>query len=94
MAANKSELVEHVALYNGITQKQAKPIVESIFDFIMEQNANGESVKLMGFGTFEPKVRKGHKGVNPQTGEEIWIDETITPKFKPGKDYKEKVKKQ
>lgn len=94
MSANKGDLIKHVALYNGITQKDAKQIVESTLDFIMDQNANGEKVRLMGFGTFEPRVRKAHKGVNPQTGESMMIKETITPRFRPGKAYRERVKKQ
>lgn len=93
MTTNKGDLIKHVAMYNGLTQKDAKQIVESTLDFIMDQTANGEKVLLMGFGTFEPKLRKTHKGVNPQTGEEMVIKETITPKFKPGKDYREKIKK-
>jgi len=93
MTTNKGDLIKHVAMYNGLTQKDAKQIVESTLDFIMDQTANGEKVLLMGFGTFEPKLRKAHKGVNPQTGEEMIIKETITPKFKPGKDYREKIKK-
>lgn len=93
MTTNKGDLIKHVAMYNGLTQKDAKQIVESTLDFIMDQTANGEKVLLMGFGTFEPKLRKAHKGVNPQTGEEMVIKETITPKFKPGKDYREKIKK-
>lgn len=92
MTANKGDLVKHVALYNGLTQKEAKKIVETTLDFIMDQTANGEKVLLMGFGTFEPKRRKAHKGVNPQTGEEMMIEETITPKFKPGKGFKDRVK--
>lgn len=92
MSANKGDLIKHVALYNGLTQKDAKQVVETTLEFIMDQTANGEKVLLMGFGTFEPKVRKAHKGVNPQTREEMMIKETITPKFKPGKDYKDRVK--
>lgn len=92
MAANKGDLVKHVALYNGLTQKEAKQVVETTLDFIMDQAANGEKVLLMGFGTFESKVRKAHKGINPQTGEEMLIDETTTPKFKPGKEFKDRVK--
>lgn len=93
MSANKSDLIKHVALYNGLTQKDAKQIVETAFDFIIDQNADGEKVVIMGFGTFEPRIRKAHKGVNPQTGEEMLIDETVTPKFKAGKEYKKRVSK-
>jgi len=93
MSVNKGDLTKHIALYNGITQKDAKQIVESTFDFIMDQTAAGEKVTLMGFGTFESRVRKAHKGVNPQTGEEMMIGETVTPKFKPGKEYRSRIKK-
>lgn len=91
MAANKSDLIEHVALYNAITKKEAKVIVESVFEFIMTQNENGEKVKIMGFGSFEPKTRPAYNGINPQDGTDIVIPQNILPKFRPGKDYRDRL---
>ena len=54
--------------------------------------ADGKVV-LVGFGTFEIRTRTERTGRNPRTGEQIKINVTRTPAFKPGKDMKEKVSK-
>jgi len=52
---------------------------------------NGESVTLIGFGSFEVKERAERKGRNPQNGEEITIAAARLPSFKPGKALKDAV---
>jgi DNA-binding protein HU-beta len=52
----------------------------------------GDTVILVGFGTFKVTKRKARKGRNPQTGEEIKIKASKAPKFSPGKSLKEAVK--
>jgi DNA-binding protein HU-beta len=52
----------------------------------------GDTVTLVGFGTFKVVERKARKGRNPQTGEEIDIKASKAPKFTPGKALKEAVK--
>jgi DNA-binding protein HU-beta len=52
----------------------------------------GESVTLVGFGTFKVAERKARTGRNPQTGKEIKIKAKSVPKFVPGKALKEAVK--
>jgi DNA-binding protein HU-beta len=52
----------------------------------------GDTVTLVGFGTFKVTKRKARKGRNPQTGEEIKIKASKAPKFTPGKSLKEAVK--
>jgi len=54
--------------------------------------ARGEKVSLVGFGTFQVRERKARRGRNPQTGEELQIPARKTPRFKPGKGLREKVK--
>ena len=51
----------------------------------------GDSVALVGFGTFEVKERAERKGRNPQTGEEITIKAAKIPSFKAGKSLKDAV---
>ncbi|MBO4836005.1 MAG: HU family DNA-binding protein, partial [Lachnospiraceae bacterium] len=48
-------------------------------------------VQLVGFGTFELSKRAARKGRNPQTGEAMKIKASKTPKFKPGKAFKDAV---
>jgi len=51
----------------------------------------GDSVALIGFGTFEVKERAERSGRNPQTGEVITIAASKTPAFKAGKNLKDAV---
>ena len=51
----------------------------------------GRKVQLVGFGTFELSKRAARKGRNPQTGEAMKIKASKTPKFKPGKAFKDAV---
>lgn len=52
---------------------------------------NGDSVRLLGFGTFETKTRAARVGKNSHTGEQIDIPASVVPVFKAGKQLKEKV---
>ena len=53
----------------------------------------GNSVTLVGFGTFAVSQRAGRMGRNPRTGEPIKIKKAKVPKFRPGKQLKEAVEK-
>jgi len=54
--------------------------------------ARGERVTLVGFGTFQVTKRKARRGRNPQTGQTIQIPARKVPRFKPGKNFRKKVK--
>lgn len=88
---NKAELVEQVAEKTGKTKKEAGLAVDSVFQAISEALEEGEKVTLIGFGNFEVRERAARKGRNPQTGEEIHIEASKVPAFKPGKQLKEAV---
>ncbi len=51
-----------------------------------------KKVQVIGFGNFEVRERAARKGRNPQTGEEIQIEASKVPAFKPGKALKDAVK--
>jgi DNA-binding protein HU-beta len=51
----------------------------------------GDSVVLVGFGTFSVRDRAARTGRNPQTGEEIQIKAAKVPAFKAGKALKDAV---
>ena len=88
---NKEDLVRQVAAKAAITKKDAEKAVSAITEVIMDSLADGESIKLVGFGSFECRERKSRTGRNPQTGEEMIIPATTVPYFSPGKFLKEKV---
>jgi DNA-binding protein HU-beta len=90
---NKAELIERVAESTGKTKKEAGLLVDTVFQAISEALSNGEKVTLIGFGNFEVKERPARTGRNPQTGEEIQIEASKVPSFRPGKQLKELVNK-
>ncbi len=89
---NKSELIDHVASQAGLTKKQASAAVNAVFDGIQAQLAQGGSVSITGFGTFDVRSRKARTGVRPGTGEKIKIPASKAPGFKAGKTLKDSVK--
>ena len=88
---NKSELVEVAAREAGITKAAAEQALSAITGAIVSTVASGESVTLVGFGTFSVAKRAKSKGRNPRTGEEIQIPASKLPKFKAGKGLKDAV---
>jgi len=92
MKVTKQELIETVAEKTGATKKDAKALLETLFETITEALAKGKKVQITGFGTFEVRERKARTGVKPGTGEKIQIPASKYPAFKPGKALKEQIK--
>lgn len=90
---NKDELVRQVAKKTGLTNKEAKNIIQNTFDIISQSLSDGERVKITGFGTFAIKKRGGFKACNSVTGDLLNVQENIKPIFEPSKKLKEKVNK-
>jgi DNA-binding protein HU-beta len=74
------------------TKAEAANAVNLVFDSIAKALKKGDSVTLVGFGTFLVRKRKARIGRNPQTGKEIKIAAKKVPAFKPGKELKNTVK--
>ncbi|KLN97474.1 HU family DNA-binding protein [Moellerella wisconsensis] len=89
---NKTELVDAIAKNADLTKVQAKEALEATLKAISEALVNGESVQLVGFGTFKVNHRAERTGRNPQTGQEIKIEAANVPAFVAGKALKETVK--
>ncbi len=89
---NKSDLIEQVAGKTGLTKKDSEKALSAVLESVEEALAKGESVQLVGFGTFEARTRKEREGRNPSTGEKIKIAATRVPAFKPGKALKDQVR--
>jgi DNA-binding protein HU-beta len=88
---NKGDLVNEISKVVK-TKKEAQAVVDCVLSSITKALENGDSVSLVGFGTFKVAERKARKGRNPQTGEEIDIAASKVPKFVAGKALKEAVK--
>ena len=88
---NRAQLVDEVAKVTN-TKKEADAAVSAVFAAIQKALKKGDSVTLVGFGTFSVTKRKARKGRNPQTGEAIKIAARKVPVFKAGKGLKDAVK--
>ena len=88
---NKTELIEDVANKAGLTKAQTQGVLKALFSTITETVANGDKVILVGFGSFEPKVRSAREGRNPKTGETIQIPAARVPTFSAGKAFRKAV---
>jgi DNA-binding protein HU-beta len=88
---NKDELVAEVAKAADVAKSQAAAVVEALTETIKKSVAKGEKVALVGFGTFEKRVRNARTARNPRTGETIKVAKTNVPAFKPGAAFKESV---
>jgi nucleoid DNA-binding protein len=87
---NKGDLVNEVAKVVS-TKKEAQAAVDCVFETIAKTLKKKGEVTLVGFGTFKVSKRKGRKGRNPKTGEEIKIKAKNVPKFLAGKALKDAV---
>lgn len=87
----KKELVAKIAETAGLKEKEAAAALQAFVDVVGDELKKGESVQLIGFGTFDVAVREARKGRNPFTGEEIDIKASKSPRFKAGKALKDKV---
>ena len=90
---NKTDLIAKVAERSDITKKDAEKIVTAVIDTIIETVAEGDKVQIVGFGTFEQRVRKEREGVDPRTREKLVIPASKVPAFKAGKSFKDLVDK-
>jgi DNA-binding protein HU-beta len=87
---HKAELVEKVAA-TGLSKKAAEAAIDAFTQSIVKALKKGETVTLVGFGSFKVVKRKARTGVNPQTKEKIKIKAKKVPKFVPGRAFKEAV---
>ncbi len=92
---NKAEMVEALASRAQVSKKDARAVLDAIFDpndgLIASTLRGGERVAVTGFGTFEARERGPRVGRNPRTGKEIKIAASRAPAFRPGKVLKDAI---
>jgi DNA-binding protein HU-beta len=86
---NKADLIEKVAGQASISKSDAGEAVNALLDGIADSLQRGDSVTLIGFGTFAVSHRSARMGRNPRTGEPIHIGASNSAKFKAGKSLKD-----
>jgi DNA-binding protein HU-beta len=88
---NRKELVEALAAKTESTKADAERAVAGLIDIISGTLKKGDSLTLVGFGTFEVRKRAARTGRNPKTGEELKIKAAKVPAFKAGATLKATV---
>jgi DNA-binding protein HU-beta len=85
----KNDVVNSVVEQTGLSKKNATAAVDAFAATVSEALSNGDSVGLIGFGTFEVRVRPARTGRNPRTGAPLSIPEKTVPVFKAGKKLRD-----
>jgi len=88
---NKSQLINAIAEQGNLSKADASRSLDALIKTIETTLKAGDSITLVGFGTFAVKERAERTGRNPQTGQEITIAAAKVPSFKPGKGLKDAV---
>jgi DNA-binding protein HU-beta len=88
---NKSDLIDAIAANSGLNKADAGRALDGFTSAITGALKSGDSVSMVGFGTFAVKRRAARAGRNPRTGETIQIKASNNPSFKAGKALKDAV---
>jgi len=91
MALTKADMSERLFEELGLNKREAKELVDLVFEEIRHTLENGEQVKLSGFGNFDLREKNQRPGRNPKTGEEIPISARRVVTFRPGQKLKARV---
>ncbi|HST45919.1 MAG TPA: HU family DNA-binding protein [Luteimonas sp.] len=88
---NKNDLVQAVADESSLSRADATRAVDAVVAAVSKALKQGDTVSLVGFGTFLVRERAARTGRNPRTGDEIKIAASKNPVFKAGKALKDAV---
>ncbi len=88
---NKTELIDAVADTADLSKADAGRAVDAVISSITKALKSGDSVTVVGFGTFQVRARAARSGRNPKTGDTIQINASKNPAFKAGKALKDAV---
>ena len=89
----KDELIAKMAEKADLSKKEAVAAIKAFIETTQEALAEGDSISLVGFGTFAVSERAAREGRNPRTGETMQIPASKAPTFKAGKGFKDAVNK-
>jgi DNA-binding protein HU-beta len=88
---NKSELIDAIADSANLSKADAGRALDGLVGAVTKALKKGDTVSLVGFGTFSVRSRAARTGRNPRTGETIMIKASKNPAFKAGKALKDAV---
>ena len=89
----KAEIVENIKRKNTkLNREDIHDIIDDLFDVMKAGLAEGKTIELRGFGTFEVRTRAGRKRArNPKSGENVSVEDHSVVFFRPGKELQERV---
>jgi integration host factor subunit alpha len=93
MTLTKADLAKHLDAEIGLTNREAKEIVELFFQYISEALVTGRQVKISGFGNFTLHDKRERPGRNPRTGEEVPVTARRVVTFHCGQKLKARVER-
>jgi DNA-binding protein HU-beta len=88
---NKSDFINAIADSAELSKADAGRAVDAMVEVVKKALKKGDTVTLVGFGTFSVRKRAARQGRNPQTGATIKIKASKTPAFKAGKALKDAI---
>ena len=91
MLVNKKQLIDALNKEWPMTKAKCEKFLNTLVTTIEEELADGNDVRLVGFGSFTVKEQAARTGVNPRTKKPMKIPAKKVPKFRPGKALKERV---
>ena len=89
----KKEMAKMIAEKMGLSPLQVLPIVQQVFDGIIDTLVNEGRIELRNFGIFEVRKRKPRLARNPMTGEQVEVPARYVVTFKPGREMQKRVSK-
>ena len=90
-ALTKADLSEHLNDVVGLNKREAKEMVELLFEELSHSLISGEPVRLSGFGNFELRDKAERPGRNPKTGEEVPVSARRVVTFRAGQKLRSQV---
>jgi DNA-binding protein HU-beta len=88
---NKAELIDAIAQESGLTKADSKKALDALISSVGAGLKKGESITLVGFGSFSVSKREAKTGRNPQTGKPLQIPAKNVVRFKPGSELSASV---
>ena len=88
---NKEQLIDVIADGTGLSKAVAEKMLDVTLETITNTLKQGDTVTIVGFGTFKVSARAARSGRNPRTGETIDIQAAKVPKFSAGKALKDAI---
>jgi len=89
----RADLADALNRQMGLSRSESLTMVESILSMMSDALADGENVKISGFGTFLLRDKTERLGRNPKTGIEVPITPRRVLTFRASKMLKERVAK-